>query len=66
MNYKCICVYNMGKHAPNIIWKSHKNEFQKWKVMIPLYVYIVQNETTTTTNEEKWLKVGWKKIDTTF
>jgi hypothetical protein len=29
--------------------------------MIILYVYFVQNGTTTT-NEKKWVKVGWEKI----
>jgi hypothetical protein len=65
MNYKYICVYNMGKHALDIIWRSHKNEFKKWKVMIILYVYFVQNKTTTT-NEENWVKIGWKKVNTNF
>jgi hypothetical protein len=57
--------YNMGKHVLNIIWRSHKNEFKKWKVMIILYVYFVQNETTTT-NEEKWVKICLKNINIIF
>jgi hypothetical protein len=36
----------MGKHVLNIIWGSHKNDFKKWKVMIILYVYFVQNGAT--------------------
>ncbi len=47
------CVCNMLKHALNILWRSHKNEFQKWKVLIILYVYFVQNGTITR-NQEKW------------
>jgi hypothetical protein len=54
------CVCNMGKHALNILWGNHENENLKWKVMIVLYVYFVQNETKTP-NWKKWVKVGWKK-----
>jgi hypothetical protein len=54
------CVCNMVKHALNILWWSHKNESKKWNIMIIFYVYFVQNETTTL-NQEKWMKVSWKK-----
>jgi hypothetical protein len=40
------CVCNMIKHTLNILWGSHEIEFQKWKIMIILYVYFVQNGTT--------------------
>jgi hypothetical protein len=59
------CVCNMGKHVSNILWGSHKNEFQKWKIMTILYVYFVQNGITTP-NQKKWVKVGWKKSKHNF
>ncbi len=46
-------VCNMVKHVSNILWRKHKNGFQKWKVMIIFYVYFVQNGTRTL-NQEKW------------
>jgi hypothetical protein len=57
-------VCNMLKHALNILWRNHKNENLKLKVFIILYVYFVQNGTITQ-NQEKWMKVGWKKLNTT-
>jgi hypothetical protein len=50
----------MVKDVLNIIWRSYKNEFKKWKVMIIFYVYFVQNRTITP-NQEKWMKIGWRK-----
>jgi hypothetical protein len=47
--------------ALKIIWKSHKNELKKGKVLVIVYVYFVQNRTTTP-NKEKSVKVGEKKI----
>jgi hypothetical protein len=50
----------MVKHVLNILWEKHKNEFKKWKVMIILYVYFLQNWILTP-NQKKWMKVDWKK-----
>jgi hypothetical protein len=55
------CVCNMVICALKIIWKSHKNELKKGKVLVIVYVYFVQNRTTTP-NKEKSVKVGEKKI----
>jgi hypothetical protein len=46
-NINVFCVCNMVKHVLNILWVSHKNELQKWKVMIVFYVYFVQNGIAT-------------------
>jgi len=56
MNAFCVC--NMVKHSLNIIGHNHKNEFQKWKAMIILYFYFVQNGTLTP-NKKRGVCMLW-------
>jgi hypothetical protein len=60
MSFQGFCVCNMVKHVLNILLRRHKNEFQKWKAMIILYVYSTQSGTRTP-NQIKWMKIGWEK-----